>query len=488
MGVMRWMIGGIAAAALAALAVVTILDPGPDPGRETSESSAAGDAAPSLSREGGELLAAGRTDEAYGRYLAAVEEDPDDREARLGLTLIALLRQDLGDAAFHGGEAIRLAPSDPAAEAVEAALDLLRDPAAPGAAEIARGALRDDPGNLIARWAVIRSLLDGGDPCGAIPEIDAAIAEAPRSYEFEEMRLAAFSRAGDGAGGGAQMVRMHRKFPDSVKVRRWLFDWYEATGDTEAATALLREEAEGGDVAANLRLVDYVRRTRGEEAGDAELARLADRAAETPEGEALAGRYRAELASSLTRQGRTDEAIATLEDVVALPALPPQDANDARTSLARLLHARGTGDDRERAASLVAGVLEADPGHEDALLAQAGWFIETGKAGPALEALRVALGQNPRSPAILTLMGAAYQLEGSDAMAADSLARAVEITGGGAAETEAYARFLRARGRDAVADALVSQVAEAEPAPAPAPAPARAPADTSNRCPAPATR
>ncbi len=113
-------------------------------------------------------------------------------------------------------------------------------------------------------------------------------------------------------------------------------------------------------------------------------------------------------------------------------------------------------------------------------MTRASWFIAAREPRGALGDLQVALGANPTDAAILSLMAAAYELEGAEAMTADSLAKAVEFSGGGAAETERYVRFLRERGRDAVADALMQR-----PEPVKPPVRASAPLDGSARCPAP---
>ncbi len=464
----KWVIAGAGLSTIVAILVAMVLpESGEGPAlTSTGETPIAVETAASPQAEGDGLIAEGRTEEAYNRYLAAVEADPKDQSARRGLTLIALLRYDRANAEFHGTEAIRLASAGSGGgvvaetEAVMIALDMLRGTGDPiVVAESARAALRGRPDDLIARWALVQALFAAGDACAAIPEIDAAIALAPGSYEFEEMRLIAFREAGDRAGGLEQLTRMHRKFPGNAQLSGWLFETYDTVGDTQAATMVLRDAAVAASDAAEeyLRLVDYVRRTQGEAAGDTELSRLAEDAEGTP----LAGRLRTELALSLARQGRDAEAIALIKDLVEnIAALSPQDANDAKTALAQLLQVKAGVGDAEEASSLLDEVLEADPSHVDALKARAASHIEAGQPRDALIDLRVAQGHSPRDPEVLTLMAAAYQLDGSNALAGDSLARAVEMADGGAAETELYARFLREQGRNEVADVLFKGLEE----------------------------
>lgn len=409
------------------------------------------------------LLKQGRTDEAYSQYLGLIERFPDDVETRLALAEMALSAQNFEAAERDGAEAMRLAPANPHTRAVQAALDYNTSVQANDAIAItsavaaARKALVDAPDSLAARRVVIFALLNGPDPVKALPDIEIAIAQAPDSIEFQMLKLNVFSRTHNSVDGGAQMKRMYEKFPDNTDIRTWLYEWYVAQGDTTQTLAFLRDLAgrDDGDPEQQMRVVQFIRDTDGPDAAAAELLRLADTASDRESSD----RYRALGAAIAFEQGRRRQAISMLKEVIT-KAEPSKQTNDIKVALARML---AETDDVAGASALIDEVLQSDTTQVDALKLRGTWLLQANKPREALEVLRTAIDLRPRDPEILTMLGKAYESDGSAALAGRNLALAVEVSGSGVEESLLFYKFLVRTGRPAVANSVLATALQANP-------------------------
>lgn len=429
---------------------------------EPAPSVAAEEGAPVVQPEGTaeDRLRAGNAEGARQAFLRRLADDPGDVEAHAGLAFLALLADDAEEARLRADEVVRLSPGTPEAQAATAALAVASGSPDGRAEEAARAALEARPDLLLARWALATALIEGGKPCGAIPVLDPALAYADGLYGLHRLKLYAFNRAEDWTGHHQQLERMHERFPDDADVSRWLFESYESFDDPIAAASVLRDLARAStEVGPSLRLVEYVRRTQGEAEAEAELRRLADEAVGTP----LEPPLNLELARSLAATGRDDEAIERLREIPAMPGISPVVADEVRVELARGLR---LADEGEEARGILDAVLANDAGHVGALKERAALALEANAAEAALADLTAALAQEPENTSVMIMMAQAYRQKGMDALAGDTLARAVEVSDGGASERAALSDFLSSRGQDLAAERLLEPDA-ADEAPAP---------------------
>ena len=400
---------------------------------------------------------------AYGQYLRLIEQYPDTPDVRLILAEVALDNGDWDETRRHGLAALELVPEDPRAQSLGAALTY-RDAveaqdtdARQAAFDTARALLEADPSDDVSRRVVIDHLLRSDTPFDAMGEIDRALQDDPENYGYNMMRLRLLTQVGNMAAMGTQLQRMVALFPEDEDLSRSLIGWYLAQGDMAGAEAYLRELAGDptGPTEGHIAVVQLLQTAQGPEAAKAELDRLAEANAGTPNGET----YRALSAVLRFELGEQDAAIATIEEIVGA-AEPSESIWRIRNILARLLLATGN---QVGARAQVETILAEDASNVEALKLRAGWAIDDDRAGDAIVDLRTALGQEPRDAEILTLMARAHEREGSLALAGERLALAVDVSGAGAEESLRYAAFLQREGRPAAARTVLSDARTANP-------------------------
>jgi putative PEP-CTERM system TPR-repeat lipoprotein len=403
----------------------------------------------------------GKTGEAFGQYLRLVEQYPDDLPARIALAEMAIDSGNWEEAEKQGRAARDLAPQDPAVLVINAALDyrkalMDKQPEAEAAAiAVARAALEADPGNLIARRMVIDQKVTKGDFRGALPDIETGLAAHPGEMSLHMMRVRALSELGDIPATQAALEAMSAQFPQDEQVRQMMISWYVQQGDLPAAEAYLRQlaasETENPE-AAKMTVVEFLRRTKGDAAAQAELDQLI--AAEP--GNAT---YRALRASLVFSSGKTAEAITEMEEMLKT-AEPSDETRNLKVALAQMLQAT---DNAVGARGRIEEVLAEDPNHVEALKMEATWLIAEDKPGEAIIALRNALAQAPRDTSVITLMGQAHERDGSRDLAGERYALAVEVSERAPAPSLRYASFLSADGKIDTAEVVLEDAIRTTP-------------------------
>ena len=410
-------------------------------------------------------LAEGNPAAAYRHYRFIVEQQPDLPDVRLAMAEIAYELGDLEESRRNGEAAIELTPEDPRAQvlatafAYQDALEAQDETAAAAAAEEARTQLAQAPDSGIARRVVIDEMLRGGEPLEAMPAVDEALQVEPESYAYNLIKLQLLNRQQDLEGVGAQLRRMVTLFPEDEDLSNDLIRWYMAQQDLSGAESYLRELAgpDDGPTEGHLTVVQFLQMTQDSAAARAELERLAA----ANEGTAPGDLYAALAQVSRFEAGERDAAIAALEDLAATAREDGAETQSRiRNMLARLLIAT---DNTVGARAQVEEVLAVDPSNVEALKLRAAWAIRDDAPQQAIDDLRVAIGQSPRDPEVLTLMAEAYLRDGDRALAGERLAQAVEVTGTRAAEALRYVSFLLDDGRRAAAMGVLADARAANP-------------------------
>ncbi len=404
-----------------------------------------------IQRERGEFA------ESYSQYLLVVEQYPDNLEARLALSEMAIDRNDWQEAQRHGQAAFKLAPDDPIAQVIAALLEyqtaaVNKDSAGKTVPAARVQALLDaNAGNTPLALLAYRVLIDdaytGPDPVAAMAVLDKATTLNPKNFEWQMLKLRLLINGGDQPAIGTQLNALYTLFPQDQRVRDLLIGWYMQQKDLDGAEAFLRRVADDtaasdkptaakDAVKARLNVVQFLRQARDLAAAQAEVAALiaADPANVV---------YQATGAAMQFEAGQKDEAIAALTALLKTAA-DDEDSRNVKVALARMLQATGN---NTGAQALIEEVLASDPTQVAALKMKAAWLIQADKPGDAIIALRTALDQDPKDASILTLMGQAHERDGARDLAGERYAAAVDVSGRAAPESLRYTSFLITDGR-----------------------------------------
>jgi predicted Zn-dependent protease len=390
---------------------------------------------------------------ALNQYAILTDQDRGSVAGHKELAALALAAQDFTTAAAAARRAFELAPADPEARALKAAVDY-RDGDRAAALAMARAVVAEAPGAVPAQMVLIAEAMNAGDAAGALARADAALAATPGDEGLELVRLAALERLGDDDGVGAQLDRMAGLFPDNPGLDRARVQWSLRRGDPAGAEAVLRDRAARDPAAAEpaLAVVQFLYETAGAAAARAELDRLTAAAADPLP-------FRRVRAGLDFAEGEREAAIAALRGLV--DGAEPSDAvRDVQAELAAMLDATGDAAGRD---ALLATVLAEDPGHVAALKLRARAAVAADRPELAIQDMRAALKTAPRDPEAITIMALAHEREGARELAGERLARAVEVSDRAPAESLRYARFLLQDGRPGPAEAVLADALRRAP-------------------------
>lgn len=385
------------------------------------------------------LRGQGSYENAFRHYQLVTEQYPDDMEARIALSRMALnlgawdvAREQVAAAALVDADEQELAPLEVAVAYGNAVQE--EDSAAEASAlAAAQQMLESRPEDQLLLRLVIDGLTRQERFSAALDVADTAIASFPVNADFNQQKLNLVARLNDMDALGAHLHDMVERFPDNQEIRTALVRWYLAVEDPDGAEAFVRRMvAEAGtETAPRIALVQFLAQVRGTEAALAELDRLVEEGHD-PDTFRL---YRATLTFDTGRRAPAiDEVEAMIEG-----REDTDETREMKTTLARMLIADGQ---QDRARVLVDEVLASDDAQVEALKLRAAWLIQEDRVRDAVLALRTALDQAPSDAEAITLLAQAHERGGNRELMAESLSRAVEASNGGAEEAIRYARYL----------------------------------------------
>jgi len=396
-------------------------------------------------------------DAALGNFLKVIDQDPDVLEARVTVGRILLQAGQADAASEHITAASQLAPQDIEVRGMSAMLKQQQEQI-DEAAQAATALLADDAGNVWATLVLVEQARAGGNHEAAIGLLDDALGVAPENLGLNVARLQVLEAINDQARIGSQLEQMAALFPEQLRVVQARVQWFLNQGDHQGAIAAQRVLADlfPDDPGHSLNVVGLLQQFDGPEAARAELARLA-------EGEAHKVVFTRALADFDFGTGAADRAINLLAEF-ATGDLDTDDKNDINTQRAGFLWDTGA---QKEARDLVDTVLAANSIHVDALRLRALAAIQDDKPEQAILDLRSALGVKPQDPAILMLLAAAHERNGSTGLAQERLGLAVQASEAGVTESLTYADFLiRTKKPEIAEDILVDTLSKRGEVPA----------------------
>lgn len=390
----------------------------------------------------------GNMQSAVGHYTKAVEVDETNVPARVHLGRIMLAAGQLDEALRYAMAAAQLAPDDVEALTLRASVgvkvenfDLARDSAGQ--------ALAIDPNAANAHMVLAALDHRGGDVAAAETRIDGALESNPTHLALNLFKIRLLEQSGRNDEIPAVLQRLSDAYPDRPQFRAALIRWHLAAGDKDAAERVVRSHAAArpDDDQAALAVAQFVLQQRGAAEARAELEKqLASRGADANTFPFEMALVRMDLA-----ERSTDAATARLEKMIAEYG----DAANGDAARVRLAAIESGRDNDAKARELVEAVLSHDARNAQALAIRAQLKLNEDRFDAAIQDVRLALAEAPDNWRYLMLEAKAHEMNGSQSLVGERLAAAAQASGYLATPVLAYARHLKATGKNDFAEGLV---------------------------------
>ncbi|MER5173855.1 tetratricopeptide repeat protein [Thioclava kandeliae] len=394
------------------------------------------------------LLDRNQPAQAFAQYRFLFERDPKDAEAASAMAMIAFDAMGWDDAQRYSAAALEQDPSDKEMLAVKAGLDyrkasLNKDPTAQAAAASQASELIEaDPTLIRARRVVVADAVQNGALDAALGFLDAGLKITPADRDLNNVRLVVLERLGRDGDVEAQIRAMVQQFPQDEDLDNLLVSFYLSKGRINDAESWLRGRITEGstDPQPRLTFLRFLAEVRSPDAMRQELSSILATNPLPSDVAADPAQFKALKARADYTAGERDSGMAQMEALISDEESGQSVENDAlKVQLAQMRLESGND---VGARSLVEEVLKRDPGQTGALKLKAGWLIKEDMPDEAIRILRDALAGAPNDPELLTILAGAYQRQGQPALMADMLARAVDASNQGAAESTRYATYL----------------------------------------------
>ncbi|NNL17814.1 MAG: tetratricopeptide repeat protein [Boseongicola sp.] len=396
----------------------------------------------------------GNFSDAYANFLRLAEQNPDDLDARLALTEMAIEARNWDEAERHAEPLLVSSERVQGVDVIEmvisfraAVLDEDDQRISELTAE-AQALTATNPESTTLLRVVIEGLSRQNRQDEIAQYIDKAIEIEPDSEFFYGMKSSLLAQLEEYEALEDHLRATVAAFPDDASSKGSLVRLLTALGQPERAEEFLREQIAATEDSIDLQiaLISFIRTTKGDEAALSEIEGSLDSYQNNPV-------LRALRAGVLYDGGDRPAGIAEMQAIV--DGADPEDdqTSSFKVTLARMLISDGN---EVGARTLVEEVLARDASQSAALKLSAGWLIEGDEVTEAINALRRALDQEPQDFEAMTLMARAHQRAGETELAQDMLSLAAEASNYAPEETLRFVRTLVATERLRPAeDALV---------------------------------
>jgi predicted Zn-dependent protease len=380
---------------------------------------------------GNQAFAAKKYEEAALNYRNALKKDPRSGEAYYRLALADLKLNKSGDAYQMLNQAVALSPKNTAAKIELADLSLaayIRSPGHPAqfynrASSVSKELLAANPDSADGlRLKGEISLLDN-HPAEAVEALGAALKVAPDSPGIQITLAQALLRDNQPAEGESEVKAILAHHPDFGPAYGLLYSQYVAQHRWDDAEALLKQEIANNpkDSGATIRLAGFYYARRQPEQAEKTLHSLLDRRATLPQADMLVGDFHAmtrdwekaladyqrgastdktranvyaeRSAGVLAMLGRRDEALKTVDQVLA----KDPKAQTARALKVTILMEIGGAQNVSAAAALASDLAKNAPGNARIQLVAGQALLAKGDQDGAAARLQQAARADPRS-------------------------------------------------------------------------------------------
>jgi tetratricopeptide (TPR) repeat protein len=318
----------------------------------------------------------------------------------------------------------------------------------------ARAALELDRANVEAIIVLAAERLARGDSEGALLLLDRKEVADVKNIGIQVFKLVIFERTGDLKQAEGLLHNLIEVYPQEVGFRRQLVKFYVDQKRPDDAEREIRAlaQARPNDSEAALDVARYINMVKGPSAARQELrARISAGGQVFPFQIALADLHFAE--------GNYNDAVQLLE-TLASNGGPRAQALAAQVKLAEMHLSRKKAD---AADELVSKILKEDSRNINALKLRATIRMDRGELDAAVNDLRQALNDQPRSAELMVLLAVAYERGGKIELADKQFADATKVSNFDAAVGLGYVGFLQRRGSSARAEDVLTELAGRQP-------------------------
>jgi tetratricopeptide (TPR) repeat protein len=386
------------------------------------------------------------------RRLAAIEQS--DIDVRLRLARIFLLAGAFREAMEWTNAAAAIDKDHAGARALRA-LILLKTNDESAAIREAQGAIEIDRGNVEAAMVLAAARLAHEDADGALHILDGIPPIHKDELGLELLRINVYEKLGKLQEVQERLQRLVELNPRETALKAELLRFYLAHGRPQEAEQLLRSMAAAnpGDTKAGLDVVRFLNLIKGPPAARQELLARIEAGGDVFQ-------YQMALAELELAEGHIAAGVERLEALIG--GLTEADRIlMARSLLAQMYIAAK---DLAAAEPIVANILRGDPRNANAFRLRASIRLEQGRPEEAVTDLRQALSDQPRSPALISLLAFAYERTGSIELAERQFADATRASDFAPAFGLDYVAFLQRRGANAQAEDVLTELARRHPA------------------------
>lgn len=395
---------------------------------------------------------------AFGNFMAALENDPNDIESLNKVTGYYILSNDLDNAMERVNQALAVDPESADALANLAAI-YVKQEKTDQAIEKAQQALVTDPGNVQA-VAILTALYAQDDPDLALKIISDGIANQSKNEALKMMQV----RVLIGQNKRDEVLEIYKELIDSYPERLLYInqlvnmylndDRYPDAERQDLAEKTLQDyiQQRPDEEIIKLWFTQFLVQNRGIEVGiealEGYLAAEADNF-----------KFRNTLARLYSASGSMDKAKDLYLAVINADPLGAQ-AIDSRDKLIAIALSEK---DRPEAERLLAEIFDIEPENVNALITRARFHLADQDITAAIADLRAVLKNSPDSIEALGLLGAAHERSGAPDLALDNYQQLIQLEPENLAGLMGTSRILIAKDEIGPATRLLERANKIDP-------------------------
>ena len=383
---------------------------------------------------------------------AILDLDPKDETTRLKLANLLLAGGAANEAQKVINDSTQPDTNNAPVLALKAVISYkLKDNDA--AVRFAQSALKIEPGNINALIVLAADRLANNDPNGALQLLATNPQSQDKDLGTQLFKLKIYQQLKDYGQAETLLKSLVERYPQNIAFRRLLVNLYMSQHQPDEAEKELRAivAADPKNTQSALELIKFLYAVKGADAARQELTTRINAGGDI-------FRYQLALAELDFDQGKVDDSfklLGTLGDSAS-----PEQAVAAKVMLAQLNLRQKNTDDAEK---IVNGILSNDQNNVDALRIRASIRLDRGRTDAAIEDLRAALNEQPRSPELMLMLAGAYERSGSIDLADKEFADAMKASKFNPIVGLDYVGFLRRRGGADRANDVLTELANRWP-------------------------